>query len=132
MSRRTRSRFPQRHRPTATKREALLGLILGAAIATVLVGPASAAHPDPINYWTKCSLHVKRAGVEVSPVEVLHLTCAQANQAIRRAKILLTQAARSSRRMGTHAALRTSFRASIPPRSSSRRRSAAPAPNIAS
>ena len=90
MSRRTRPRFPQRHRPTAPKRGALLGLILGAALATALVGPASAASPDPITYWTKCSLHVKRAGVEVSPVEVLHLTCAQANQAIRRARILLT------------------------------------------
>ena len=90
MSRRTRPRFPQRHRPTAPKRGALLGLILGAALATALVGPASAASPDPITYWTKCSLHVRRAGVEVSPVEVLHLTCAQANQAIRRARILLT------------------------------------------
>jgi hypothetical protein len=67
-----------------------LGLILGAAIATVLVSPAGAASPGPITYWTKCSSHVKVAGVEVSPVEVQHLTCAQANLAIRQARILLT------------------------------------------
>jgi hypothetical protein len=63
-----------------------LGLILGAAVATVLVSPAGAASPSPITYWTKCSSHVKVAGVEVSPVEVLHL--AQANLTIRRASIL--------------------------------------------
>jgi hypothetical protein len=90
MSRRTRRRFPQRRHSTAPKRRALLGLILGAAVATVLVSPAGAASPGPITYWTKCSSHVKVAGVEVSPVEVLHLTCAQANLAIRRARILLT------------------------------------------
>ena len=33
---------------------------------------------------------MKVASVEVSPVEVLHLTCAQADHAIQRASILLT------------------------------------------
>jgi hypothetical protein len=43
-------------------------------------------------FWTRCSLDVKVASVEVSPVEMLHLTCAQANHAIQRASILLTPA----------------------------------------
>jgi hypothetical protein len=90
MSRPTCPRFPQPRRSTAPTRGAVFGLILGAAVATVLVSPAGAASPSPITYWTKCSSHVKVAGVEVSPVEVLHVTCAQANHAIRRARILLT------------------------------------------
>jgi hypothetical protein len=65
-------------------------LILGAAVATVFVSSAGAASPSPSTYWTECSSRVKVEGVEVSPVEVLHLTCAQANRAIRRARILLT------------------------------------------
>jgi hypothetical protein len=67
-----------------------LGLVLGAAIATALASAAGAASPGRITYWTRCSLHVKVARVEVSPVEVLHVTCAQARHAIERAKILQT------------------------------------------
>ncbi len=40
--------------------------------------------------WTRCSLHVKVSGFEVSPVEVRHLSCAQAKQAIERASVLLS------------------------------------------
>lgn len=90
MNRRTRRRFPGRCRSTAPKRVQLLGLMLSAVVATVLATPAGAASPGPISYWTRCSLQVKVAGVEVSPVEVLHLTCAQAKHAIQLAKILLT------------------------------------------
>lgn len=89
MHRRTRRRCP-RHRFTAPKRGPLLGLMLGAAIATALASPAGAASPAPVTFWTRCSLHVRVAGVEVSPVEVLHVTCAQARHAIKRAKILQT------------------------------------------
>lgn len=59
---------------------------------------AAAASPGRIIFWTRCSLDVKLASVdklvsvEISPVEVLHLTCAQTNLAIRRASILLTPA----------------------------------------
>ena len=84
-------RFPAGcRRPTALGRRALLGLTLGAAVATALASPAGAVSPRRITFWTRCSLDVKVASVEVSPVEVLHLTCAQANRAIQRASILLT------------------------------------------
>jgi len=43
-------------------------------------------------FWTRCSLDMKVASVEVSPVEVLHLTCAQAKHAIQRASNPLTPA----------------------------------------
>jgi len=88
---RTPRRFPAGcHRPSAPGRRALLGLTLGAAVATALASPAGAVSPGRITFWTRCSLDVKVASVEVSPVEVLHLTCAQANHAIQRASILLT------------------------------------------
>jgi len=64
--------------------------MLSVAVATVLASPVSAASAGPTTYWTKCSLRVKVEGVEVSPVEVLHLTCAQARHVIQRARILRT------------------------------------------
>lgn len=87
---RTRRRFPPRSRFTAPTRGALVGLMLSVAVATVLASPVSAVSDGATTYWTKCSLRVKVEGVEVSPVEVLHLTCAQAKHVIQRAKILLT------------------------------------------
>ena len=83
-----RTRHSQSRRSSGGKRRALSGLILGAAVVPVLVSPAGAAPPSPITYWTRCSLHVKVAGVEVSPVEVRQLLCAQASLAIRRASVL--------------------------------------------
>jgi hypothetical protein len=64
--------------------------MLGVAVGTALASPAGAASSGPITFWTRCSLHVKVASVEVSPVEVLHLTCPQADHAIKRARVLLT------------------------------------------
>jgi hypothetical protein len=64
--------------------------MLGTAIAMAPASPAGAAAPGTFSDWTRCSLHVRVAGVEVSPVEVSHITCAQAGNAIQRAKILLT------------------------------------------
>jgi hypothetical protein len=92
MDRRTSRRFPPgcRHPTAPLGRRALLALTLGAAVATALASPAGAASPGRITFWTRCSLDVKVASVEVSPVEVLHLTCAQAKHAIQRASILLT------------------------------------------
>jgi hypothetical protein len=91
MTRRTCRRFARPRRRTASKkRGALAGLLLGAAVATVLASPAGAVSSGPIAFWSRCSLHAKVAGVEVSPVEVLHLTCAQASRAIQEARILLT------------------------------------------
>jgi len=91
MDRRTPSRFPGGcRRPVASGRRGLWGLTLGAAVATVLASPAGAAAPGPITFWSRCSLAVKVASVDVSPVAVLHLTCAQANHAIRRGSVLLT------------------------------------------
>lgn len=90
MNRRTRRRFARPRRCTAAKRGALVGLLLGAGVATVLAGPAGAVSSGAITFWTRCSLRVRVADVEVSPVEVLHLTCTQAGHAIQGAKILLT------------------------------------------
>jgi hypothetical protein len=90
MHHRTRRRFPRRRRFTALRGGVLLGLVLSAAFAPVLARPAGAASPGPVTYWTRCSLHLKVASVEVSPVEVLHMTCGQARRAIQRARILLT------------------------------------------
>jgi hypothetical protein len=57
----------------------------------LLSSAAGAASPGQITFWTRCSpLEVKVASVEVSPVEVLHLTCAEAKNAIQRARVLLT------------------------------------------
>jgi hypothetical protein len=64
--------------------------MLSVAVATVLASPVSAVSAGPTTYWTKCSLRMKVDGVEVSPVEVLHLTCMQAKHTIQRAKIQLT------------------------------------------
>ena len=90
MNRCTRCPFPRRRRSTAPKRGALFGLMLSTAVAMMLASSAGAVSPGPITFWKRCSLHVMVDSVEVSPVEVLHVTCAQANQAIERAKILLT------------------------------------------
>jgi hypothetical protein len=68
----------------------LFGLVLGVAVATLLASPAGAASPGRSAYWTRCSLDIKVAGVEVSPVEVLHVTCAQADRTIRHASVQLT------------------------------------------
>ena len=87
---RTRRRFSRRRRFAAPTRGALVVLMLSVAIATVLASPVSAISAGPTTYWTKCSLRIKVARVEVSPVEVLHVTCAQAKHTIQRAKILLT------------------------------------------
>lgn len=90
MDRRAAHRIRQgRHHRITARREALVGLVLGAAVATVLASPAAVASPG-ITFWTRCSLDVKVTSVEVKPVEVLHLTCAQADHAIRQARILLT------------------------------------------
>jgi hypothetical protein len=67
-----------------------LALSLAAALAVALASPVGAATPRRITFWIRCSLEVKVSSVEVSPVEVLHLTCAQANHTIQRARILLT------------------------------------------
>ena len=64
--------------------------VLGAMSAPVLAHPAAGDSPGSVSYWTRCSLHLKVASVEVSPVEVLHMTCGQARHAIQRARILLT------------------------------------------
>ncbi len=92
MDRRTPRRlFAGCRRLTAPpRRRALLALALGAAVATALASSAGAVSRGRITFWTRCSLDVKVASVEVSPVEVLHLTCAQAKHAIQRASILLT------------------------------------------
>jgi hypothetical protein len=84
MNHRTRRRF------TALRGGLLLGLLLSAVLPPVLAHPAGAASPGPITYWTRCSLHLKVASVEISPVEVRHMTCGQARHAIQRARILLT------------------------------------------
>ena len=83
-------RVPRPRGCKAPQRGALVGLLLGAAIATVLASPAVAVSSGQITFWTRCSLRVKLADVAVSPVEVLRLTCAQASHAIQQAKILLT------------------------------------------
>ena len=92
MDRRAPRRFSAGYRyPTASPgHRALLALTLGAAVATALASPAGAASPGRVTFWTRCSLDVKVASVEVSPVEVLHLTCTQAEHTIQRANILLT------------------------------------------
>jgi len=90
MNHRTRRRFPRHGCFTALRGGVLLGLVLSAVFAPVLAHPAGAASPGPTTYWTRCSLHLKLASIEVSPVEVLHLTCGQARHAIQRARILLT------------------------------------------
>ena len=87
---RTRRRLSRRPRFAAPTRGALASLMLSVAVAPVLASPVSADSAGPITYWTKCSLRMTVKGVEVSPVEVLHLTCAQARHMIQRAKILLT------------------------------------------
>ena len=90
---RTARRFPAGcRRLTEPGRRALLRLTLTAVAATMLAGPAGAASPRRLPFWTKCSLDLKVAGVEVFPVEVLHLSCAQARHAIQHASILLTAA----------------------------------------
>jgi hypothetical protein len=83
----TRRRFP---RFAAPRSRVAVGLVLAAALAPVLAHPAGAASPRAITNWTRCSLHLKVASVEVSPVEVEHLTCGQAREAIQHARILLT------------------------------------------
>src|SRR5262249_34940729 len=90
MNRRTGRRLPRRLRSAALKRGPLLGLTLGAAITTALASPAGAASPGPVTDWTRCSLHVRVAGVGVSPVGVSHVACAKARHAIQRAKIVET------------------------------------------
>jgi hypothetical protein len=90
MNHRTRRGFPRRWRFTTFRGGVLLGLVLSAVLVPVLAHPAGAASPGPITYWTRCSLHLKVASVEVSPVEVLHMTCGQARHTIQRARILLT------------------------------------------
>jgi hypothetical protein len=62
-------------------------LLLGSAAAPV---PAEASPHPTLSYWTRCLPNAKVAGLELSPVEVRHLSCAQADQAIRRARVLLT------------------------------------------
>lgn len=83
-------RTPRRRRLTTLKGGVLLGLVLSAVSLPVLAHPAGAASSGPITYWTRCAMHLKVASVEVSPVEVLHMTCRQARRAIQRARILLT------------------------------------------
>lgn len=89
MTHRACRRFPRR-RLIMLRGAVLLGLVLSAGFGPVLVHAAGAASSAPSTYWTRCALHLKVASVEVSPVEVLHMTCGQAGRAIRRARILLT------------------------------------------
>jgi hypothetical protein len=90
MNHHTRRRFSRRRCFIALRGGVLLGLVLSVVFLPVLAHPAGAASPGPVTYWTRCSLHLKVESVEVSPVEVLHMTCAQARHAIQRARILLT------------------------------------------
>jgi hypothetical protein len=41
-------------------------------------------------FWARCSFSIQLSGVEVSRVEVVHLSCAQAKHAIQRAHVLLS------------------------------------------
>jgi hypothetical protein len=68
----------------------LLGIVLVAVAWTGLARDARATSPARITFWTRCPLEVTVASVEVGPVEVLRLTCAQARQAIQSARIALT------------------------------------------
>jgi len=62
------------------------------AALTLVAAPAagSAAAPRLPTFWTSCSMNVKESVVEIWPVEVLHLTCAQAEHTIKSAHVLLT------------------------------------------
>jgi hypothetical protein len=68
----------------------LLGVTLVVVAATALANSAGGASRVRTPFWTRCSLHVKVANVEVSPVEVKQIPCVQARRAIQRASILLT------------------------------------------
>jgi hypothetical protein len=71
------------------------GLWLGSGSATA-VGSKPAAHGSkPVSgelgaFWKRCSIHVTMSGVEISPVEVLHMTCARAGRVIGRGHVLDT------------------------------------------
>lgn len=69
------------------------GLWLGSGAATA-VGSKPAGHGSkPVSgeagaFWTRCSLHATMSGFEISPVEVLHMTCARAGRVIERGHVL--------------------------------------------
>jgi hypothetical protein len=60
--------------------------VSGSATAARSHAPAQRARA----FWTRCDLHVTLSGFEISPVEVLHMTCARAGRAIQRAHVLLS------------------------------------------
>jgi hypothetical protein len=67
-----------------------LGLALFALVWIGLARGAGATSPGSISFWTRCSLDAKIGSVEVTPVEVLHINCAQAAQAIKNGRVALT------------------------------------------
>jgi hypothetical protein len=91
MDRHTSRDFPVGHiRKVALATTALLALALVAVAWTGLARDAEATTPARITFWTRCSLDVKVGSFVVTPVEVLHLTCAQADQAIQSARVGVT------------------------------------------
>lgn len=67
-----------------------VGLISAAGVgatAATATGGKPGAQPA---FWARCSLSIRLSGVEVSPVEVLHVSCARAKHAIQRAHVLLS------------------------------------------
>jgi hypothetical protein len=90
MDRHSSRGFVVRRRTPAPANMLLLGLVLVAVVWTGLARDAGATSSGRITFWTRCPLDVRVASVEVGPVEVLHLTCARAKQAIQSARIALT------------------------------------------
>jgi hypothetical protein len=79
MDRRSRPRSRAACRRFASPIAVLL-LLVAAAVSV----PAEASPHPTGSYWTRCLPSARVAGLELSPVEVRHLSCAQADQAIRR------------------------------------------------
>jgi hypothetical protein len=79
--------------PTTRVRGILLLLLLLVPTAAAATGAARPARPTahaPVKLWTRCSPHVTIGGFEAGPIEVLHLTCKEAADAIRHGHVLLT------------------------------------------
>jgi hypothetical protein len=70
------------------------GLILAAGLLVVSGAATAARSHAPAHriqaFWTRCDRHVTMSGFEISPVEVLHTTCARAGRAIERGRVLDT------------------------------------------
>ena len=70
----------------------LVGLLLAAGLwfgsgAATAVGSKAPAHRATA-FWTRCSLRIAVSEFEISPVEVLHMTCASAGRVIERGHVL--------------------------------------------